>query len=478
MRLLKITGLFLSMVMLQALVWPAVSYAVPASGTVRVALIRQADSLSFKTSGNYSLVEQSTGQAVGLLNQNEHWQVRLNGDGIEITGRQIRYGPFRGPVAVKETDFRAVILAGNGQKIETSSGSRIVILNGSGKTTDMGAMANPAVKSAAKSAVLSWNSGLNLVTLTDQAGSRRYRGSIQFMIEGGRLTAVNELNIEDYLRGVVPSEMPSDWPAEALKAQAVAARNYALQRVETSRGRDFNLTNDQFSQVYKGYDAETPFTNRAVDETRGMVMLCQGSIITAFFHSSSGGYIENSEDVWLNPLAYIKHKEDPYDRNERHYNWQVRYSAEQLMEQIKAAGYEFSKIDDIEVLSYTSSGARVERIMVRGLGLSREPMQVEIAKADRVRIALGLKSALFTIDKAYDKDGKIESVSFYGNGWGHGLGLSQWGAHGMAAQGYKYQDILKYYYSGIVLSPDYGRSFLPVRTTAGNPDSSPWVGLR
>lgn len=449
-------------VMLLLILLPAkAALANTAPGSVRVALIRQADSLGFKTTGSYQLIDSSTGRVLADLKQGESWQVRISGGRLELQGRQLDLGPFSGPVKVSESGFKAVIRAGSGQMAEKYSGEGLVLINGTGNKSLLSAAGLAVVRGAGGTGSLTGGGGQNLVTLTDGAGSKRYRGSLEFQVEEGKITAVNELNIEDYLRGVVPAEMPSAWPAEALKAQAVAARNYALQREQASRSRGYSLSNDQYSQVYKGYDAETPATNRAVEETRGMVMLSGGSLITAFFHASSGGFIEDCQDVWLNPLGYLKAREDPYDRNDRHYNWQVRYTAGQLAEQLKAAGYDFSKVEDLVELGRTSSGARVERLLVKGRGASGEPCQVEIYNADKVRLALGLKSALFTIDKTYDQDKNLAQVQIRGSGWGHGVGLSQWGARGMASQGYNFQDILQYYYSGISLMADYGRAPAP-----------------
>ncbi|MCL6634292.1 MAG: SpoIID/LytB domain-containing protein [Peptococcaceae bacterium] len=445
-------------------------------GNVRVALVKGADSLSFKVSGNYQLVDQSTGATVIKLNQEENWQVTLKEGRLAVEGRQGRYGPFNGPVLVQELNFRAKILAGNGKEIERYSTEGLVALNAEGRLALLDKPAPPSVRSAAGTTLLAGGGGLNLVSLTGGGQTRRYRGSLEFRVEEGKITAVNELNIEDYLRGVVPAEMPASWPLEALKAQAVAARNFALQRVEATRGRSFNVADDQSSQVYGGYDAESPATDRAVEETRGVVMLSRGSLITAFFHSSSGGCTENSEDVWTNPLPYIKGKEDPYDKNDRHYNWQVEYTAEQLAGLLKGAGYDFKKVTDIEELARTSSGRRVEKIAVRGVNSAGDPLSVEIFNADKVRIALGLKSALFTMKKVYGKDKNLTGVTFTGSGWGHGLGLSQWGACGMARQGYSYQDILKYYYSGISLAGGYGRSPLP-SGQASSGGSQPWLKI-
>jgi len=426
-------------------------------GSVRVAVATQADTLGLRVSGNYQLIDQSNKITLCNLNQDENWKIELQGGHILLSSRQGKYGPFSGPVTIRERNFSANIINGSGKKVETFSGDSLTVLNGEGRAVSLDKVANPTVSSVSTILPLPGAKGLNLVSLSCSANSRRYRGSLEIRLEDGKLTAVNELNIEDYLRGVVPAEMPPAWPAEALKAQAVAARNFALQRVQTTRGMSYNVSNDQSSQVYKGYDCETQATNLAVEETRGMVMLSSGSLITAFFHSSSGGYTENCEDVWNIPVPYIKSKADPYDKNDRHYDWQVSYTGAQLAEKLSAAGYGFNKVTDIEEIDCTSSGLRVEKIAVIGEDLEDRPLRVEIFNADKVRIALGLKSALFKMDKKYDKNQVLTTVNIVGSGWGHGLGMSQWGAYGMSGQGYNYQDILKYYYSGINISANYGR---------------------
>lgn len=451
-----ISRLFITALASLIVLLPSVSKAWAADPyNVRVAVADQAEGLSFKVSGDYQLIEQLTGKVIARLNREDSFQVVQKNGQLELLGKN-RYGPFNGPVIVREQNFRASIVSGSGERTDRYSAKGLTVLNAEGKAVPLTAASNPTVKAASGTALISGSGGLNLVSLTCSSGTRRYRGSMELRIEKGKITAVNELNIEDYLRGVVPNEMYSTWPLEALKAQAVASRNYALQRAEATRGSVFNLSNDQSNQVYKGYDSETLATNRAVEETRGMVMLSQGSLISAFFHSSSGGYTENSEDVWTYPLPYIKWKADPYDKNGDHYNWQVKYTAQQLIEKLKTAGYEFKKIKDIKEINRTASGTRVEKIAVIGEGPPGG--RVEISNADNVRRVLCLKSALFKMKKVVGKDNNLTEVTFTGNGNGHGLGMSQYGACGMAKQGYNYQDILKYYYTGITLTPNYGRA--------------------
>ncbi|OPY58129.1 MAG: Amidase enhancer precursor [Pelotomaculum sp. PtaU1.Bin035] len=424
--------------------------------TVRVVLARQAGSFDFKIDGDYQLVNLSTGKIITKLRKNEKWQVKLQAGQMEFQSPGGNFGSFSGPVAVQEVKNHVNIIS-ESRGVADRSTSDLSALNAKGKAVMLFDNTSLFVKSAQDKKALTTGGGLNLISLLEGSEYGRYRGSIEFRFDDGNLMAINELNIEDYLRGVVPAEMPSSWPAEALKAQAVVARNYALQKVEATKGQSYNLTNDQFSQVYHGYDAESPAADQAIEDTRGIVMLNRGNLISAFFHSSSGGYTENSEDVWSNPLPYIKHKDDPYDKNGQHYNWQVNYTTSQLVEQLKAAGYIFKEITDIDELARTASGARVKKLAVNGIGPDGKPLHVEISNADNVRIALGLKSALFTLNKVYDKEKKLAGVNISGSGWGHGLGLSQWGACGMARQGYNYQDILKYYYTDINFASSYGR---------------------
>lgn len=427
------------------------------AGTIRVALARGLEDFSFKVSGDYEIVDQETGRVLANPKQGEKLRAELKGRHITVFGPNGSYGSFKGPVIVRGASSSTAVINASGKVTELSF-DKLMAVTGDGSTVSLNKLSNPVVRSSSGTATLTGGGdGLNLVSLTSVSGSKRYRGDIEFRLEDGKLTAINVLNIEDYLRGVVPAEMPAYWSKEALKAQAVAARNYVLQRVETSRGSTFNVNCDTSSQVYGGYDAETPATNKAVEETRGIVMLSGGEIAEAFFHSSSGGCTENSEDVWSGKVPYIKSKEDPYDKNDIYYNWKVSYTTEQLKDKLAAAGYKFNKITDINELARTSSGQRVKKLEIKGEGANGKPLTVEICNADNVRIALGLRSSLFKFTSKYNSKKDLTGVEITGSGWGHGLGMSQYGARGMAEKGYNYQEILKYYYSGVVLAEDYGR---------------------
>lgn len=277
------------------------------------------------------------------------------------------------------------------------------------------------------------------------------------------LTAINELSLEKYLYGVVPSEMPSSWGAEALKAQAVAARNYALRQRGSLRfsGQGYDVVATDLSQVYRGYTGEKATTTEAIDATKGVVMLADGKPIDAVYHSSSGGATENSEEVWTYPSSYLKTKPDPLDLNALHYNWQYPTSGEMSMSQVAAKlkaykGWSFGTITNVVAEQMTSSGNRIMVLRIEGKDTAGNPLTQRLSKADSVRSAFGLKSGPREVVVNLGLDLLPTGIIFKGSGWGHGLGMSQWGAKGMAEAGNEYRSILQYYYTGVTIADNYG----------------------
>ena len=239
---------------------------------------------------------------------------------------------------------------------------------------------------------------------------RRYRGTIQVDVQGGRLRAINLVGLEQYLYGVVPAEVPDDWPAEVLKAQAVAARSYALATRKTSG--DFDLYSDVRSQVYRGIDEEEPTTNDAVDETAGEVLQYRGRVATTYFHSTSGGRTASVIDVWpgSNPVPYLVSVDDPYDSLSPHHIWgPVAVPAARLDRVLKTPG----RLTDVRVT--VNPSARVNA--VTGIGSLGE---AGLRGAD-VRRELGLRSTWFRIGVmsltppakplAYGAPGKLTGIA-------------------------------------------------------------------
>ncbi|SHJ18118.1 SpoIID/LytB domain-containing protein [Desulfofundulus thermosubterraneus] len=459
--------------------WPAPGEVMVEPHDVRVGLVQKTSQVAFSVTGNYQLVDYDTNKIISEVAPGQRWEVRYSPDGLELYRDGTRIGSFKEPLGLSGKALQVDVLSGTGKQVKRESGlhalganSKKVVLNNLAGVSVMGA--GGQMKKIAPAG------GLNLVTLYQGDQARRYRGNMEFRLDDKGLTVVNQLPIEEYLYGVVPAEMPAYWPGEALKAQAVAARSYVLAQMGTYASQGFDVLATQASQVYRGYDGEHPAASKAVDETRGIVVTYRGRPISAVFHSSSGGYTENSEDVWRNQVEYLRGRPDPFDRNPQnnHYDWTKTYTAGQLKEQLAAMGYHFSEIYDLVEMERTSTGQRVKILAVIGLGLDGQPLTIEIGrdplkgKADEVRRALGLKSACFTMEKVMtqqptetqvipvqgqqDDHPRLVKVTFRGSGWGHGVGMSQYGALGMASQGYSYQEILKYYYSGVQIVSNYG----------------------
>lgn len=274
---------------------------------------------------------------------------------------------------------------------------------------------------------------------------RPYRGVLELRrTPSGRLTVVNELDLEQYLYGVLKMEVDPRWPAEALKAQAVASRTLALQSLSRfqSEGYDVRATTD--SQVYGGLSAEDPRTTAAVDATRGEIMTFQDRPIFSAYHSDSGGYTESSEYVWGGRYPYLKGVPDPYSLSSPTQDWVLRLDLPVLEDRLRRAGRPVNGITLIDVVETTPSGRAATVRIVNSLG-------VLLLKGIDLRTILGpelLRSTMFMVRIAPDEQAAVE---FVGKGSGHGVGLSQWGARGQALLGRTYAEILRYYYSGITI---------------------------
>ncbi|MGB3136695.1 MAG: SpoIID/LytB domain-containing protein [Nodosilinea sp.] len=262
-----------------------------------------------------------------------------------------------------------------------------------------------------------------------------YRGRVMVVPVDGKVTAVNWVDLEAYLYGVVGGEMPASWPQEALKAQAVAARSYALYRRDRTQGDLFDVGGTTAHQVYKGLAAETPSVQAAVSATQGQVLTYGGRVIEAVFHSSSGGYTENSEDIWQRPTPYLRGVAD-FDQDAPVFRWSETFSAQQIQQRITGIG----RLQSFVTERATPRG-RIASIRLQGSQGARTLTGTEL------RAALGLRSSLCSLTLAGDGTLRVD-----GRGYGHGLGMSQWGAKSLAVQGYSYQQILAHYYQGTSLS--------------------------
>ena len=273
-------------------------------------------------------------------------------------------------------------------------------------------------------------------------GQKRFAGKLNLFVLDSEILVVNVLGIEKYLNSVVGSEMPTKWPIEALKAQAIASRTYALKQ----KGNNlFDIDSTQKNQVYNGLESRTYKTIRAVKSTRSLVLTYKNKLINALFHSSSGGMTENSQDVWKNKYPYLSSVKD-YDKENPKLKWQKEFSNEELINLFPRIG----GLKNIEILNITSTG-RIKNVKLIGAYDSDQMSGVDL------RNRLGLKSN-FVRFKFYEEDlnNKFpvkKGLIVFGLGSGHGVGMSQWGAKYMASKGHKAEKILKHYYKGVQIKP-------------------------
>ncbi|WP_223922465.1 SpoIID/LytB domain-containing protein [Geobacter sp. AOG2] len=270
---------------------------------------------------------------------------------------------------------------------------------------------------------------------------KRYRGVAEIRFNDKGLLVVNELPLEDYLVGLINCEISSAWPIEAIKAQAVIARTYAVNRRESRRDALYHLESSVIDQVYNGCEIEDNRARRGVSETAGEVLTYNGAIIQAFYHSNCGGKTEAAENVWGMSIPYLKGVDCQYCRLSPSSAWDQKLSLRDLEERLKAAGYKATGLIDIRAGARNSSGRLKDVIAVTRRGEVAVP-------GNQFRKAIGygiIKSTNFTV-KVVNGD-----AIFSGLGNGHGVGLCQWGAKQRALEGFSYAEILSYYYPGTEL---------------------------
>lgn len=345
---------------------------------------------------------------------------------------------------------------------------------------------------------------------TCQYGSYKYRGAFKAVTNGTYNYAVNQLDLELYLYGVVGNEIGS-WNMASMEAQAVAARSYAIGNISSSN-RYYDVTNTTSSQVYHGYSSESSSLRQAVDDTRGWMLTYNGAVIQTYYSSSNGGYSENIENVWLSDAVPLVGVACPYDKvagttakygsyAASCWSWQVTYTPSELVSMANRYGRtDIGSFVDISMSTTyngkTSVSGRAMQVTISGTAGS------VTATKDNIRSLLNLKSTLFTIsggsgttEGAYvigsggrltewedlsglyaeSASGSVMSAGGSGNtihvltanglttlsktggtsggnvvingyGYGHGVGMSQWGAIAMGDNGYSWQDIIDLFY--------------------------------
>lgn len=334
-------------------------------------------------------------------------------------------------------------------------------------------------------------------------GKRSYRGYIEVARYGdNNLSVVNILEVDTYLYSVVVSEVYASWPEESLKAQAVAARTFAIYYAKVVKkypSDPYDLNDTVSSQVYKGYSVEDERVNAAVLATSEQMIYYDGGIIPAYFFASSGGRTENSENVWSGTVPYLKSVPDIYEQEPERSPWIMAYTSAEIGKILSGKGVQIGTVTDVVVEGYSEAGRAINLKIIGSAGSY-------VLKKENMRYWLGLYSRKFELiksdyipDKTYEVmngngdittvdysnavvlsgdstpvpvignkeqiiimsnenmtnqpmiSGKNSQFIFAGQGWGHGVGMSQAGAKGMAQEGYFYKEILMHYYSGVTV---------------------------
>ena len=374
-----------------------------------------------------------------------------------------------------------VLLGSRSSDAKVTSTANMVVLNSNnGQVSTISANRGTSVGVQGSKIVVNGKAIDSVVTLKPANSDapflfegKGYRGGLTLRANNGKMMVINSVPLEDYLYGVVPQEVIPSWPAAALEAQAVAARTYALHTMEENKGKLYDVSTSTDHQVYNGVSGETQATTNAVNKTKGMVMLYNQRPINALFHSDGGGYTEDSVNVWGSDVPYLKGVKD-FSTGTSTSNWTVTTSRQALESKLNAASKGVGKLKSIQLTPLGKPGQQTSDRGVSGriksatfIGTSGKTT----IDGDSLRSILGLKSTLFDFyvnhnptkgaGKAYHNfTGSNDTVYIKGHGWGHGLGMSQWGAAEMAKRATPgdanyYQTILRHYYSGITLKKMY-----------------------
>ncbi len=274
---------------------------------------------------------------------------------------------------------------------------------------------------------------------TLSVNGRTYGGFLWIYGRAGHLMAVNHIGLDRYLYGVLPREISPRWPEQVMMAQAVAARTYALYHMIKREADLYDVFSTTSSQVYGGRDAEHPAARRTVDATRGMIMTHNSRIVLALYHANSGGRTERSEDVWGSPLPYLQSVEDTFSRGKPGFSWEARLRDDTVCKKMTDFGIPLDSITDIRPVERAATGRIIKLEIVA-------PDGSFYLSGNSFRLIVGpgkVKSTNFEVTRRKD------AFVFAGRGYGHGVGMSQWGAREMAKQGRTCREILQHYYRGV-----------------------------
>jgi stage II sporulation protein D len=275
---------------------------------------------------------------------------------------------------------------------------------------------------------------------------RKYRGIMEISPADKGVLVVNELPLEDYLVGLINCEISSQWPMEAIKAQAVVARSYAAYQIEARKYAPYHLESTVMDQVYEGCDIEDSRAQQGVKETAGEVLTYENKVIQAFYHSNCGGHTEASENVWGFSLPYLRGVQCEYCLKSPAANWEQAIPLKKIELLLKNNGYQVNGLWDIKAGKKNKSG----RVTDLSLLSAKGTLTISAVNLRKVIGYSVIKSTNFEVTT------NVDEAIFVGIGYGHGVGLCQWGAKQRAADGFNYREILSYYYPGTRLEKIYG----------------------
>lgn len=271
---------------------------------------------------------------------------------------------------------------------------------------------------------------------------RRYRGGFECRPDDELLSIVNYVQLEDYVKGVIPYEMSQDWPYEALRAQAVCARTYVVYNQGEYEEYGFDIRDDTYSQVYNGTLDANERTDAAVDSTAGQLVRYKGEICEIYYFAADGGATEDGINVFDTDRPYLRGRIDPFEDAVEHAmkDWRTWRSADELTQRLENWGYSISEVAELRP-EYSNTGNVIAISFIDQDGNS-----VRVAGRGCYNL-IGLNSCRFEI---VQDDG---GFSFAGHGWGHSCGMSQWGANAMASvYGYDCEDIIRFYFTGAYIA--------------------------
>jgi stage II sporulation protein D len=269
---------------------------------------------------------------------------------------------------------------------------------------------------------------------------KRFRGEIDVITkDGSKLMVINHIPVEDYLYGVLHHEVSDRWPIAALKAQAIAARTFAIYQARQNKLQPYDLRSDIYSQVYGGSGSEKWATTKAVNLTRSKVLTYKGELFPTYYHATCAGSTEDAASLWNINIPPLKGARCSFCFSSPHYKWAKEIPLSDIEDKLKKSGYNIGKISSVAVLSRNRSG-RVDKLEIKDAsGVSI------VLKAKEFRQLLGPNEIRST---RFEAAVKQDRLAVTGRGWGHGVGMCQWGAYGLSKRGRTAEEIIKFYYPG------------------------------